>query len=104
MEDYGEPWVISDGDVVGDRNLNFVVHHNWGDYLFDLEKMKRAVTCVNAMAGIEDPVKFIAEVREAQVHISKIKKDLQKELNELTDVRRVLAKISRSMLIVSKKT
>jgi hypothetical protein len=57
--DYGEPWVYSDLWEIIDRNGNEIQHG-----LHD-EHYERAVTCVNACAGIPDPAAQLAAMREA---------------------------------------
>lgn len=70
-----EPWVWIDkrkpyGKLVqvagnnGDPAHEVLVEYDYEGQGIDSEDMRRAVTCVNALAGISDPDALIAAVRE----------------------------------------
>lgn len=62
--DYGEPWV-SAADLIVDCSDTLLGQF----YLDNSDKADRAVSCVNALAGVEDPVAYeraaILQVRNA---------------------------------------
>ncbi len=63
--DYGEPWTFEDeGDDAPLRTVHEMPIVCGNDYEIDPEKLKRAVVCTNACAGIPDPESAITAARE----------------------------------------
>jgi hypothetical protein len=62
--DYGEPWKFSRGEPsIESRDDDAVL--TGIDYEIDDAKIQRAVSCVNACAGMADPAAEITAMREA---------------------------------------
>ena len=62
--DYGEPWKFNQGEPsIESRDDDAVL--TGIDYVIDEAKIQRAVSCVNACAGMVDPAAEIQVMREA---------------------------------------
>lgn len=83
--DYGEPW--------SEQSPPHPIARDKGVYWLNPEQFNRAVACVNACAGIDDPEKEIAAMREALKEAANSLEDwhlLWKELRPLTSSRAFL--------------
>lgn len=63
MQHTPEPWVKDNFDILGPKGETLLVGMH-RDERGSLD-LKRAVACVNACAGIEDPIATLAAIREA---------------------------------------
>ena len=82
--DYGEPWTIQEG------HLSTSLFDGKGAYFADIHelvgedssvawaKAERIIACVNACAGMADPEKEIADMREAIREAHKVLRDILK--------------------------
>lgn len=86
MSKYGEPWTHN-GDDLNDEIIRtalgwIAMRGSYTDGLFE-----RTVACVNAMANIEDPAAFMAEVREllkeCGTHLSEYAPDTMVQATDL---------------------
>jgi hypothetical protein len=98
--DYGEPWKFSQGEpCIESRDDDAVL--TGIDYEIDDAKIQRAVSCVNACAGMTDPSEEIAKLRiETQMLRGMIKAMQQKrdEANaKLNAAEECLQKMIRSV-------